>query len=124
LLRPRSVLAVQGAYYLATGTVPFVSRRAFEAVTGPKTDWWLVQTVSVVVDVVGASLISAAVRNRATPETLGLAAGCATALAAVDAVHVARGRIRRTYLLDAGIQAALVAALAAALPADGQQPPG
>ena len=35
----------QGGYYVATGVLPFVSRRAFEALTGPKREWWLVQTV-------------------------------------------------------------------------------
>ena len=40
-MRRRRVLALQGAYYAATGVAPFVSRRAFEAVTGPKLEWWL-----------------------------------------------------------------------------------
>ena len=39
------VLLAQGGYYVATGVAPFISRRLFEAITGPKSDWWLVQTV-------------------------------------------------------------------------------
>src|SRR3954453_8582479 len=43
----RRVLLLQGGYYVLTGVAPFVSRRAFERVTGPKAEWWLVQTVAV-----------------------------------------------------------------------------
>jgi hypothetical protein len=111
--RDHVVLTAQGGYYLATGVAPFVSRRAFEAVTGPKTEWWLVQTVGVVVSVVGAALVSGARSGRVTPELLGLAAGCAAGLAAVDVVQVARGRIAPTYLLDAAAQATALAGLIA-----------
>lgn len=106
---PRSVLLAQGGYYLATGIAPFVSRRGFERVTGPKMDWWLVQTVGVLVTSVGAGILSAVVRERDTAEIAGIAAGCAAGLAAVDAVHVARGRIAPVYLADAAIQLALLA---------------
>jgi hypothetical protein len=108
------VLFAQGAYYVATGLAPFASRRAFEAVTGPKMEWWLVQTVGVLVTVVGGALISASARDRATPEVVGTAAGCAAGLAAVDTVYVARGRIAPSYLADAAIQVAVIAGLAAA----------
>ena len=107
------MLLAQGTYYVVTGVAPFVSRRAFESVTGPKADWWLVQTVGTLVTSVGAALVSAGRRGRATPEIVGTAVGCATGLAAVETVHVARGRIAPTYLLDAAIQVALIAGLAA-----------
>jgi hypothetical protein len=108
--RDRALVA-QGAYYLATGVAPFASRRGFEAVTGPKREWWLVQTVGVLVTVVGGVLLSAAVRRRVTPEVEALAAGCAAGLAAVDVVYVARGRIAPSYLLDAAAQGVLLAGL-------------
>jgi hypothetical protein len=107
------MLAAQGAYYAATGVVPLASRRAFEAVTGPKTEWWLVQTVGVLVAVVGGGLLSAAARDRVTPELTSIAAGCAAALGTIDVVHVARRRIAPTYLVDAAVQAALLAGLGA-----------
>jgi hypothetical protein len=112
-LDERTVLTVQGGYYLVTGVAPFVSRRAFEAVTGPKTEWWLVQTVGAIVTAVGAVLISGARSGRITPELRGLAAGCAVGLAAIDTVYVARRRIAPTYLLDAGVQLGALAALSA-----------
>ena len=110
----RHVLRVQGVFYVASGLSPFVSRRAFEAVAGPKREWWLVQTVGAIVGVLGAGLLSAAARDRVTPEVVGVAAGTAGVLAAIDTVYVARGRIRVTYLLDAAAEVGLVAALARA----------
>jgi hypothetical protein len=106
--REQTALAVQGAYYVATGVAPFVSRRAFEAVTGPKREWWLVETVGLLVTCVGGGLLGAALRGRVTPEIEGIAAGCAVSLGAIEVVYVARGRIRPTYLLDAVVQAGLL----------------
>jgi hypothetical protein len=105
----RSLLA-QGAYYVGTGVAPFISRRAFEAVTGPKKEWWLVETVGLLVTAVGAGVAAAAARDRVTPEIATIAVGCAGGLAAVDAVYVARGRISPAYLADAAAQIALLVA--------------
>jgi hypothetical protein len=105
----RSLLA-QGAYYLGTGVAPFVSRRAFEAVTGRKREWWLVETVGVLVTAVGAGVTAAAARDRVTSEITTIAAGCAGGLAAVDVVYVVRRRISPAYLADAAAQVALLAA--------------
>jgi hypothetical protein len=110
----RRVLLAQGGYYVATGVAPFVSRRAFEAVTGPKAEWWLVQTVGGLVTTVGAALVSSALRRRTSPELLGVAVGNAVTLAAIDVVYVAKGRIAPTYLVDACAQLGLLAALAVA----------
>jgi hypothetical protein len=110
-LDERTVLMVQGGYYVVTGVAPFVSRRAFEAVTGPKTEWWLVETVGAIVTAVGGALLSGARSRRITPELRGLAAWCAAGLAAIDIVYVTRRRIAPTYLLDAIAQLAMLAAL-------------
>lgn len=111
----RRVLAVQGVYYVATGVAPFVSRRAFAAVTGPKREWWLVETVGGIVTSVGVGLLSGVRRRTVTAELTGIAAGSAASLAAIDVVYVARGRIRPTYLLDAAAELALLGGIAAAL---------
>ena len=109
--RTRQALLAYGSYYVATGVAPFVSRRAFEAVTGPKREWWLVETVGVLVTAVGAGVLSAAARDRVTPEVESIAGGCAAGLAAIDVVYVARRRIAPTYLADAAVQLGLLAAL-------------
>ena len=108
----RPVLAAQGGYYLATGLLPFASRRAFEAVTGRKREWWLVQTVGLLVTAVGGALLVAARRGSTSPEVVGIAAGGAASLAAIDVVYVARGRIAPSYLADAAVQLGLLGALA------------
>jgi hypothetical protein len=114
-MRDRTLTAL-GAYYVATGSMPFVSRRAFEAITGRKREWWLVQTVGAFLAAVGGSLVSAVRAERVTPELIGVAAGCATTLAAVDVVYVARGRISPVYLADAAVEVAALAGLAAGGP--------
>jgi len=103
------IAAAQAAYYGATGVAPFLSRRAFEAVTGRKRDWWLVLTVGATVTVIGASLGSAAARGRVTPEMRLLGFGSAAVIGAIDTAYALRRRIAPTYLVDAGFQAALVA---------------
>ena len=91
---------VQGAFYLATGLWPLLHRRSFEAVTGPKKDWWLVQTVGVLVTAIGASLVAATQHSDVGKETRILAAGSALGLAGIDAVHVSKRTIGPIYLAD------------------------
>jgi hypothetical protein len=101
---PRQVLLVQGGYYVLTGVAPFFSRRLFETVTGRKREWWLVKTTGILVTAIGAGLISGVVRERQTPELIGMAAGAAGGLAAIDIVYALRGRISPVYLADAVLQ--------------------
>jgi hypothetical protein len=108
---PERAVGVQGAWFLGTGVAPFASRRLFEAVTGPKREWWLVQTLGGVISVIGAGLLSAAARRRVTPEVVGIAAGSAAALAVSDVVWVTRGRISPIYLADAVVETALAGAV-------------
>jgi hypothetical protein len=87
-----------------------VSRRTFEAVTGPKKDFWLAQTVGVLVAFVGSVLVLSGKRSRVGQDARWLAASSSAGPAAIDAVYVARGRISKVYLADAAIEAALVSA--------------
>lgn len=103
------VLAIgQGAFFFVAGTWPLVHMRSFEAVTGPKADDWLVRIVGSLLAVVGGVLVSAGTRRRVTPEIRALAMGSAGALAAIDVVYVAKGRMSRVYLLDAAVQLGIV----------------
>jgi len=92
---------LQGLFYLPNGIWPILHIRSFEAITGPKTDRWLVKTVGALITVVGITLLGAARRQRMTPEMAVLGAGSAASLAAIDVVYVARRRISPIYLLDA-----------------------
>lgn len=102
------VLVVQGIFYFLTGVWPLLSMDTFLRVTGPKTDLWLVQTVGVLIAVMGMVMLAGAARRRAAPEVVVLAVGAALALIGVDVVFVTRGIIPRIYLLDAAVEAALV----------------
>ena len=93
---------------MAAGLWPLVHLRSFEAVTGPKSDRWLVKSIGSLISVVGCSLLVGArepTRSRAL-QTLGI--GSAVALGTADVVYVAKGRIAKTYLLDAVAQLALL----------------
>lgn len=113
MLTRRRVLAAQSSYYLGTGLWPLLDRRSFEAVTGPKTDFWLVETVGAMVAAIGAGLALAARRDRLPDELRVTAITAAAGLGLVDLVNVARGRIRPVYLADAAVEGLLVAVLLA-----------
>ena len=74
----RLLAGIQGLYYLITGIWPLVHMESFLAVTGPKTDLWLVQTVGALIAVIGAMLLASA-SGRVTWGAL-LSARSATAL--------------------------------------------
>ncbi len=105
----RTTGAVQATVYILTGVWPWLSMRTFLKVTGPKEDLWLVKTVGALVTVVGVVLGLAVRRRRVTPEIALLGAGSAGALAGVDALFVAQGRIPPVYLLDMVGELVLVA---------------
>jgi hypothetical protein len=107
----------QSLFYLITGLWPLLHRRSFQAVTGPKIDWWLVKTVGTLIAVIGSVLGLGWLRRgeesggAPRPETVLLAVGSAAGLAAVDIAYAgARRRIRPVYLLDAIAEVALAAA--------------
>jgi hypothetical protein len=86
--------------------------RTFEAVTGPKSDRWLVKTVGALIAVIGTTLVAGAARGPAA-ELRYLGAATATVLACVDCIYVARRRISPVYLLDAVVELGILAGWAA-----------
>lgn len=112
----RALAIGQAVYFAVTGVWPLVSMRTFEAVTGPKTDHWLVRTVGILVTVIGTVIGLAGWRRRVPPEIPVLAVGSAAGLAAIDVVYVANGRISPIYLLDALAEAVLIVAWLVAWP--------
>jgi hypothetical protein len=118
----RLVVAAQAAYYLASGLWAVLHRRSFEAVTGPKADYWLVRVVGGLAAAIGAGLAVGARRREPAAETVTLAAASAAAFGLADALYAGTGRIRPVYLLDLGIEAAVLLALAAGRPAPSEPP--
>lgn len=120
----RTLLGLQGAFYLATGIWPLVSIRTFQWVTGPKTDHlptgheadhWLVNTVGVLVIAIAVTLLLAAWRNEFGPAIAWLAIGVPIGLLAIDIIYVTRKVIAPIYLLDAAIEGGLLIAWAMVL---------
>jgi hypothetical protein len=85
----KKVAAAQGAYFLATGIWPLVSRRTSERVTGPKSDFWLAHTVGVLVGSIGAVLLLADKRERLTPDLHALGIASAAGLGVIDVCFAA-----------------------------------
>lgn len=112
---PQWILRIQSAYYVATGALPLVSMAAFEWMTGPKTDLWLVRMVALLAVAIGIALAVGSRRARPAPETVVLALASAFAFFAIDVTYVLAGVIARIYLADAVVEAAIGAALAVAL---------
>lgn len=105
---PRLVAGGHAAYLLATGVWPLVHRRSFEAVTGPKEDFWLVRTVGGLAAAIGATLGLAVARGRRSPETVSLAVSSGLVFGLAD-LRAARSE-SLTYLGDVVVQLALVPA--------------
>ena len=98
----------QGGYYLLTGIWPLVSPGTFQTVTGLKLDFWLAQTVGLLLAVFGAVLLLAARGGRLTKELGLLGALLAAVLAWVDVLCVLQPRTTPAYLLDAALEAGIV----------------
>ncbi len=102
------IAQIQGAYYLASGAWPIISPSIFQRVTGPKLEYWLVETVGLLLVVSGAALLLAGRANRVTREIALLGAGTALVLGVVDIYCVSEPRTTRAYWLDAILEVSLV----------------
>ncbi len=99
---------VQGIYFLVTGIWPLISMRTFLAVTGPKTDLWLVKTVGLLLAGIGAVLIYAQQTASVNPPVAFLAIGAAASLTLVEIVYVVKKVISPIYLGDAFAEILLI----------------
>jgi hypothetical protein len=101
--RSRSIAGFHSAYLVATGLWSLLHRRSFEAVTGPKTDFWLVRTVGGLALACGAVLGASVVRGRQYREIQLLAGAQAVVFVTAD-LFAARTQ-SRVYLGDVVLQA-------------------
>ena len=115
--RRRAALAIQAGYYIASGALPLISRKAFETLTGRKRDWWLVQMVGLLAVSIGAA-IAAGLKDdsKVSRETLTLSASSAIAFAAIDTAYAFKREISPVYLADAVLEMSF--AVAAFRPGD------
>ena len=102
--RSRQIAGFHAAYLVGTGLWPLLHRRSFEAVSGRKTDFWLVRTVGGLAVACGAALGLSVVRGRQTPEVRVLAATQALVFLTAD-LFAAKNQ-SSVYLGDVAVQAA------------------
>ncbi len=100
--------AGQGLYYVAIGIWAALALDSFTAVTGPKTDIWLVRTVGLLIVAAGIVLLVSGLRAKAVFEIALLAVLTAVSLAVIDVIYVLTGAIDSIYLLDALLEAVFV----------------
>ncbi|MEY9213685.1 hypothetical protein NI17_023470 [Thermobifida halotolerans] len=113
-----AVARFHGVFNIVSGLWPLLSTRSFEAVFGRKQDRWLQYSVAGLLLAVGCAQTRTG-RDPAslrTARTVGV--GTALTLLSIDLRYAPQGRIPRTYLLDALLEAGwLTAWLRAAPPA-------
>lgn len=106
----RGTARLQGWFYLVTGVWPLLHGERFQRVTGYKVEFWLAQTVGVLLAISGGAFLLAARAGRITTELAFIAVMQAASLAVVDLYCVTQPGTTRVYLLDAIAEVGLVAA--------------
>jgi hypothetical protein len=102
------LLKFQGIFYFLTGVWPLVDIASFMAVTGPKTDLWLVRTVGWLILLSGIAFFFEGRSPSPSKNFARLACGEALALAGIDIYYVLKNTISWVYLIDATIELLLV----------------
>jgi hypothetical protein len=115
-MRRSAVSRWHGVFTIGSGAWPLLHMRSFEAVFGPKVDRWLVRTVAGLLVTNGLAIASAGRDPAALRVAARVAVGTAATLAGIDLVYVPRGRISKTYLVDAAAELGWIALWAAARP--------
>lgn len=98
-----------------TGIWPLIHYPSFEAVTGPKTDKWLVKTFGAILALVGLQLLTAAITGNYHFTIAIAGAGSAFILLLADIIYVAKKVISRIYLADAAVESGILILWAIAL---------
>jgi hypothetical protein len=108
LRRLPTIAKIQGIYWSLTAVWPMLHLKSFLWVTGPKTDIWLLYTVSVLILAIGLVLLAAGWAKRVTLEIKGLGIGSALGLTFIDVYYSLRDVIWDVYLLDAASELILI----------------
>lgn len=98
----------QGLFNVVSGGWALVHRKSFEAVFGPKADWWLVQTVAGLLVGNGLTRLISGRDEGSLAQARRIGMATAATLLAMDLRYGVAGWIRRTYLLDAPVDAAWI----------------
>jgi hypothetical protein len=104
-----ATLCFQGFYFAATALWALIDIDSFMLVTGPKTDIWLVKTMSLLILAIGITLLASVFCKRAV---LDLAVLSALFLGVAEIYYVLTNQIARIYLVDALIEFVIIIAYA------------
>lgn len=107
--RFKILLWVQGLYTLITALWGLLHIESFMAVTGSKTDVWLVKTVSVLLVAIAVSLLAFIKEKEQTLPAILLGGLTALGMAGIDIYYHFRDVIRWVYLLDAAAEGLFLA---------------
>ena len=101
----RTAVWLQGMYILFTALWPILHIQSFLAVTGPKTDIWLVKTVAALLIPIALCLLSYTVIQ--TNRLPGILLGATTSIAfiIVDFHYALNNVISEIYMLDGLVEA-------------------
>jgi hypothetical protein len=100
----RTTLLIQAVYFFLTGIWPLLHMESFVAVTGPKTDVWLVKTVGALLIPVSATIALHAIENKRGRAAITLSVGSSAAFACIDFYYSMKHVISNTYIADGFIQ--------------------
>ena len=104
----RILLWVQGIYSLTTALWALFDIDSFMKVSGPKTDIWLVKTVSVLLVAIAICLLSFLFMRTHPLPAIILGGMTALGLILIDIYYTANHTIKWVYLLDAVAEAAFL----------------
>lgn len=77
---------------------------SFLFVTGPKTDTWLVKTVSLLIVCMGLTFLKASSAKHFSASVCVLAVSAASAFIFIDMYYPLRGIISKVYMIDGFVQ--------------------
>jgi hypothetical protein len=100
----RTTILLQGLYFLITGIWPLIGMASFMAVTGPKTDIWLVRTFSMQICAMGVFFCISAIKRDLSFNVLLLSILSAIGFIVADVYYVIKGVIDPIYLADAVVE--------------------
>ena len=100
----RFFVSTHAAYFLITGVWPWVDIESFMAVTGPKTDIWLVKTVGALLIPISMTMIAHLTSAGDTRPLFVLAGTTTIAFIGIDVYYSLNDTISDIYLADAAVE--------------------
>jgi hypothetical protein len=104
MIHYRKFVIAHSLYLLGVGLWPLISMQSFIAVTGYKTDQWLVHQVGLLAIAIGIVLIIASRKYKLDLLLVRLALYSTVSFLFIDVFYSVNGTISKIYLVDALIQ--------------------